>query len=654
MDINVENDVVVCGAASKSARIIAIDEQTGKMAVIRKQRKQGAHDYIEFYNVLTGWLATRELVVCPENGSIEHAMFVANGELLVSHANGSICFVDPHDSRRVKRIQIAASTIWAACEHSNNVALISHSSILFIFDVVNKLIVSSVSLGVDSRLFDVSSNGNLVAIGAIDGIMIAGDGKVQRTLVLDRENRRDPTIAWSVRFWKSDVLACGDSRGTVTLWNPESGALIQAIKCMQSHILTMCIVNDELNVAGVDPRITSIKKLATNEYDVVRRRTGPIRDVRSLASYDGRVYASGEDFDIFVGKDGCRPLVQQWKTNIEIGGEIVASCGENFVDVWWKQTGDDEPTRGSDFVPQHFKSVFLAKIFSPKQTIITCWSLSRCGKQLAIGTAKNVSIYSILPETRRKIAKIATFDDVAPTALHISEKVLTVCRGDFEILQFQCAQENKKPRIVIDQSECGSVVKLDVSRCGQLAAVLTTRCQVFLVNVANGQSRVVKVDLPIDVIARKESAVILCTHPAFAENSDQKKVVYEVAATNASILKSASSLALRMTPTSPKSFMPGLPIGLCRLRGDRFATYSYDGHFSLVDLENQKVFTPPDAPTTAKHAVNGGMMENGGVFVFGARQIEKEEKVDRIVVLRIAGDEEPKVDGFRLKKFGMQ
>lgn len=258
-------------------------------------RSQETHDYVEFYNLLTGWLAVPELIVCPENGSIEHMLFTRNGELMTSHANGSVCFIDPHNSLRQKRVQVSASSIWATCAHPSDdpvrsiVALISHSSVLYFFDVDTKTIVSSVSLGVDNRLFDVSSNGKTVAIGSIDGVILVSDGKVRQTLKLDRQNRRDPTIAWSVLFVKKSVLACGDSRGILTFWNPETGSLIQTFSCLQSHILTMCLVNGELNVSGVDPRIVVLKESSHGVYDIINRRSGPTRDVRSMSVYDNTV-----------------------------------------------------------------------------------------------------------------------------------------------------------------------------------------------------------------------------------------------------------------------------------------------------------------------------------------------------------------------------
>ncbi|CAI5437654.1 unnamed protein product [Caenorhabditis angaria] len=656
MSIAVENDEIACGAVSRTARIIAIDEKSGKLAVVRKQRTPNSHDYIELYNILTGWLATPELVICPDNGSIEHAMFVAGGELMTSHANGSICFIDPHDNRRIKRVQVAASTIWSACDHStanseplSRVALISHSSLLYFYDVISKTILSSISLGVDSRLFDVTSNGELVGVGTIDGVMIAGNGKVQRVLKLDRENRRDPTIAWSVLFWKSDLLACGDSRGTVTLWNPLNGLLIQSIDCMQSHILTMCLVDGDLNIAGVDPRITTIKKLTSGEFNVTRRRNGPIRDVRCLASYDDRIYASGEDFEIYVGKDGCRQLLIQWHKQLQIGGTIIASGGENFVDIYWKQFGEDA---SAEILQQHHREVFLAKIFAPKQSIITCWNLSTCGQFLAIGTSYDVSIYTIQPETRKKIRKLSTFSTIQPTALQILEEFVYVATGNFEIIKFKLTSTQSAGKTIVEQSDCGAIVKMDISICAKTIAVITSRSQLFIINSETGESRLAKVELPIDLAATANSIYVVGTQPAFSENCDTKKVFFEVGVSNGLVKRSTSSNALKMIPTSKTSLVPGLPVSILKIDQERLILSSYDGHWAILDVVNNSIYNAFEenkqsevvpTKTTRRIRKNSSISED----------IEPIQN-NRIVIIRVNGDQQPKTQGFQLRKFGMQ
>ncbi|CAP36969.2 Protein CBG19744 [Caenorhabditis briggsae] len=752
MSLCLEKQKIRCGMLSRTARHIAIDENGGKMAVVRKSRTPDTHDYIEFYNILSSWLAVPELTVCPENGSIENLLFVKNGELMTAHANGSVCFIDPHNNARVKRIQISASTIWAACKHGDtSIAMISHSSVLYFFDVSSKMITSSISLGVESRLFDVSSNGTLVAIGSIDGVILAGDGKVQQTLKLDRQNRRDPTIAWSVLFVKPNLLACGDSRGTVTLWNVQDGSLTQTISSLQSHILTMVATEDgSFHVAGVDPRITELKE-TDGQFTIVNRRNGPVRDVRSMAVYENTVYAAGEDFDIFVGKSGCRKLLLHQQKNLIVSGDVVASAGENFIDVFWKQQGEDEPTEGSNVLQngfevrllemreknsrklqisekcpeiiksnpkntkknprihenmseidekccqiyenekknQHYEMIHLAKIYSPKKRIITSWSISSCGQYLVIGTSNDTTIYKILPLAKKlskKILKHATLDggdSIATSFCVTRENRLYVARNDFEIVEYDVTKENgKEKRVVISQNDCGSVIRMSASPCGKYLCVLTTRSQVFAISVESGESRLLKVDLPIDLILNSTSAFVLSSITSGDSNQDTKKVFHEVGLSNGLVKRSACSNQLRMIPSSPKSIVPGQPIYVMAITASRIMTVSYDGHWSILDVDAGTVFSAQDGPLKAnKKAIQS---DRPALLYTGIRLREESESSasdfqsaapakrtrrtsvrssvpdafqslnSRVVQLEVSGDETPKTANFKLKKFGMQ
>ncbi|EFO83748.1 hypothetical protein CRE_14201 [Caenorhabditis remanei] len=691
MSLCLEKQKIRCGMISRVARHIAIDENSGKIAVVRKSRSSETHDYIEFYNILSSWLAVPELTVCPENGSIENLLFVEHGELMTAHANGSVCFIDPHNNGRVKRIQISASTIWAVCKHDaskSSIAMISHSSVLYFFDVTSKMITSSISLGVESRLFDVSSNGSLVAIGSVDGIILAGDGRVQQTLKLDRQNRRDPTIAWSVLFVKPSLLACGDSRGTVSLWNPTDGSLVQSISCLQSHILSMVTMDDgTLNVAGVDPRITELKETPGGHFEITNRRNGPTRDIRSMAVYENTVYAAGEDFDIFVCKNGCRKLLFHQQKNIIVAQDIITSAGENYIDVFWKEQGEDEPTEGSTVLQQHYEMIHLAKIFTPKKRIITCWSISPCGQYIVIGTCHDTTIYKITPTARKlskKVLKTATLDVIATSFCITKNNRLFVARNDFEIAEFDLTEDNcKEIKVLISQNDCGSVTRMCASPCADHLAVLTTRSQVFSINVESGDSRLMKVDLPIDLTLTSTSAFILSTVTSSDSNQDTKKIMHEVGLSNGLIKRSASSHQLRMLPSSPKSSIPGQPIYLMGINNSKIMAVSYDGHWSILDIDAGTVVSAQDGPLKAnkKKLLNGADScpllfsgirlrddtneQNGTDHSGSPSKRTRRSSVrngtepfqsmnSRVVQLDVSGDEIPKTAGFKLKKFGMQ
>ncbi|CAD6190963.1 unnamed protein product [Caenorhabditis auriculariae] len=687
MNVVVESAQVLCPTTARTARVIAIDAATGKLAVIRKTRVPKSHDFVEFYNVLTGWISVLERVVCPENGSIEHAIFVGS-ELMTSHANGSVCMIDPHSAERPQRCQVASSTIWSSCiyrrpttsegESSHYiVALASHSSAVFFFDATSRVILYSVPTGVDSRLFCVASSGDLTAVGVIDGVVIISDRAIKHTLKLDRQTRRDPTIAWSVLFWKENLLACGDSCGNVSLWNPQNAALIQIISCLQSHVLSMCINDGLLNVAGVDPRITVVSQTAPGEFRVVKRRTGPVRDVRCLASYNDRVYASGEDFDVFVGKDGCRPLAKQLQRNVRMVGEITASAGDSWIDLYYDQNGEEDGQNGS--IVLKYKQIHFARIFSPEKSVIQAWAVSKDGKFLAISTSHETTAYAV-DVSSKKIQKLKW---TAPpsTAIHISQNSCFLSTGDFQILRFSL-QDDDASRVFLEQTGCGIATQLSVSECEKHAIVMTSRAQVFVVNLEKAESRVVRVDLPIDVLCNSSSAFVLSTQEAIVDNCEDKKVFHEVSLANGSVLHSASAKALHLNSFSKTT--PSLPIAILPIDDHRFVLSTANASYSIIDTQKKSCFNEKGGaiedyekeapaymvavrqlPASSSQIPSNQSLTNGGVPSTPnrprTRRISTMEDKNanehpgfRVVLLEVRPDEQPKVDAFKLRRFGMQ
>lgn len=442
--------------------------------------------------------------------------------------------------------------------------------------------------------------------------------------------------------------------------------------------------NSTLNIAGVDPRITELRETRNGNYEIVNRRTGPARDVRSMAVYENIIFAAGEDFDVYTCKSGCQKLMFHQQKNLHVASDIVVSAGENYLDVMWKQSGEDEPSEGSVILQQHYEMIHLAKIFTPKKRIITCWAASPYGNLIAIGTCHDVTIYKISPMVKkinRKVVKTATLD-VCATSLSITKNLrFYVAKSDFEVLEFDLETENgKELKSIISQADCGSVSRMVSSPCGNYICVLTTRSQIFSINTETGESRLLKVDLPIDMTINSTSAFVLSTITPNDSNNQQdtKKIFHEVNLSNGLIKRSACSNQLRMLPSSPKSLIPGQPIYLIGIDSNKIMTASYDGHWSILDVESGTVVSAQDGPLKANKKqrenedtrllVNGMRLreeveQNGDGMSPSKRTRRNSFKNEippfqsmnsRIVQLEVTGDEIPKTAGFKIKKFGMQ
>uniref|UniRef100_A0A0K0DIA9 WD_REPEATS_REGION domain-containing protein n=1 Tax=Angiostrongylus cantonensis TaxID=6313 RepID=A0A0K0DIA9_ANGCA len=362
--------------------------------------------------------------------------------------NGSVTIADPHTDN-LKRQQICPTTLWSSCAiDDSRAALVSHSATLYVFGLNEFSVLSTLSLGVDQRLFCVCSLNNLIAVGAMDNIFVV------------KNNIRLPTIVWSCCFFNDIILASGDSRGIVSLWNPRSSALI-AVSC-----------SSRIHAAGVDPRIISIKQIVWFNMVCHLQRNGPARDVRAMACYDDKIYAAGEDHDIYVAKDGCQVLINQWNVC-----SLRMTRGLFFVDLW--TNGSSESANSTGDVVMKRQPVYFMDLRG--HDTVPCSDLSNDGRILAISTCDSTTVYQINVKSDQTIDLLQKFQTQTASALKIIGNSLFMTTGDFEL--WQISVNGGELKRILEQCGYGGVAQLAVSYCGRFVAVITTRSQVFVIDV---------------------------------------------------------------------------------------------------------------------------------------------------------------------------
>lgn len=221
-----------------------------------------------------------------------------------------------------------------------------------------------------------------------------------------------------------------------------------------------------------------------------------------------------------------------------------------------------------------------------------------------IGTCTDTTVYRLRFDAlklSKKVKKIHTYNLVATSFFIAKRNFLFASKSDFEIVEIDLLSHHKKERNIISQSkyfllffskfskgsfsgDCGSVIKMSMTPGGDFLVLLTTRSQVFCVNCDTGCSRLVKVDLPIDLTCTLATVIILTSNPVFSDNADTKKIFHEVVLSTGAVKRSASSHQLRMLPTSPKSVFPGQPVSLLKFGSSQILVASYDGHWSIIDV----------------------------------------------------------------------
>ncbi|KAJ1368035.1 hypothetical protein KIN20_029085 [Parelaphostrongylus tenuis] len=137
-----------------------------------------------------------------------------------------------------------------------------------------------------------------------------------------------------------------------------------------------------------------------------------------------------------------------------------------------------------------------------------------------------------------------------------------------------------EPKQILEQSGCGGVAQLDVSYCGRFVAVITTRSQVFVIDVKTGESRLLRVILPIHVkFTDADSLFVLCATPGFGEPNSSAKILFEFPKCGGAHRRAASMVDLFGAPGYRA-------VSLISGPDDQIVVLASDGRWVLIDKEN--------------------------------------------------------------------
>ncbi|CAI4221791.1 unnamed protein product [Auanema sp. JU1783] len=577
VEIEERGDLKVHGAPGHS---MAVHKDFGKLVIAKKSSdKTIIDDVIEQYNILPGWMFVLEKVICPRNGGIECVIFVGE-HILSTHLNGSVTIANPHNDI-IKRTQLCATPLWSACAiDEHNAAIVTHSANLYCFNLEENIIKSTLNLGVGNRLFSVATRKSMFAIGASDSLFIVDGDRIKFNKAVPRKEKRLPTIVWSVIFIKDDVVASGDSRGIVTFWNTSNGVAIKSVESHQADILSLCSVDGVLWAAGVDPRIMSFKEVSTNNYQVVKKINGPVRDVKALVNYEGRIYASGDDHNIYVGENGCQIVRKQWNKEVLLATGLSVIRGNNYIDLYTSGKGEKH-VEGKDEINVAVQPLYLARIYSPSKLPITACDVSVDGTLIAISSSESTSFYKInLKKKLKPITKLGIQSRPA-NAIKIFKDFAYLAYDDFEISRVPL--DGTDSTVVVEQSGSGIVCQIDASSCGKHIAVLTSRSQLFAIDAIKGESRAVRAELPIDFCFNDaDSLFVLTVAPGFDIPEEKKKILFEFPKAGGAAKRSISSASLFGT-------VGVRPLSVSAVPGDRVLVSAVDGQWAIIDKARGQV-----------------------------------------------------------------
>lgn len=88
---------------------------------------------------------------------------------------------------------------------------------------------------------------------------------------------------WRLQSLSEDLLASGDSQGSVNIWESQYGTLVTSLHTHEADILALTYFNECLYAAGVDSKVVQIKE-ASGTWRITGKCRGQSHDIYALAA----------------------------------------------------------------------------------------------------------------------------------------------------------------------------------------------------------------------------------------------------------------------------------------------------------------------------------------------------------------------------------
>lgn len=479
---------------------MSLNHQLGILAVARRSASRDReHDtLLEYWNVIgdpTFHVKTRPL---SRNG-VESITWV-DCALLSAHIDGSVIIHSLHTPQTV-RSQLCPSPIWCLTPiagHSFAAGTDSGSVLLLLLNENKVEITRTINTGFGCRILSLASNGSVIASGSIDQISIIGieKAKILHTLKVPRTEKRKPTIIWSLAF-VSETLVSGDSRGCVSFWSVENGALYQTFESHQADVLALVASGQFVYAAGVDPSIMRFHrdKKRNNTYRIDHRWRMHSNDVRALAVSGSRLISGGAQQEFFISTLDYQNIILRPPTFFYAPEtNFILYQYTRHVVIWAPGTPKFDDYVGEEYLLDE-EPVKLAHIESPNHEFIVSSAIKGSGNYVAISTTTALVVYevSLATEERQGKSNRWTVCDVkecvrhnlSASAMIFNDDSLFFTTSDFTF----CSLLLKQPSVIntiASRENAGEVVCLNVLSQKECCyfLFLTTRNEILYCDTA--------------------------------------------------------------------------------------------------------------------------------------------------------------------------
>ncbi|VDN03883.1 unnamed protein product [Thelazia callipaeda] len=471
---------------------LALDERQGILCVARHSdyNKQKRNGMIEFWNVIgTPIFHVRNTFL--GNKTVESLLWL-DDVLLAAHIDGSITGHCLHTSEYFTA-RFTPSSLWCLASISGLSFCAGSDSgavLLLSLEENNRIVLNkTISIGFGVHVMSLACNNDVVAAGTVDEISLISISKqrIEHTIKLPRIEKRKPTIVWCLCFI-GKLLASGDSRGYVTFWNASNGAFSHCLQTHQADVLCMAVANESIYAAGVDP---TIARLGLNQdcavYRVEHRKLIHSNDVRALVAsqHTPFIYSGGADYYFSVSDRSKHAYgLKNIMCSIAPQTNLFSYQYDDHI-VIWKAGSPRTKMLNKRIYCLEDDPVKLGYLRSHQGKSIVSSALNYKGTLLAVSTIGTTTLYKFDFEfSKEPSISLLKRWDIIGTKLLFSSTYLFIASLSFKISFISLSDLlPEHPLTIAKRDGAGEVVQLNGNMDETLLVILTTRNELFILNI---------------------------------------------------------------------------------------------------------------------------------------------------------------------------
>ncbi|KAI9294429.1 WD40 repeat-like protein [Neoconidiobolus thromboides FSU 785] len=401
---------------------------------------------------------------------------------------------------RVKRyIYSEGSAVWCSKIYKEKMAIGCEDGSIKIIDLENGLeIVKSFQIRLLlGRILSIdwSKDGSFLFVGndanTIEKVD-SNNGNIMLSMKVEIGIKFKESYVWCLSMLNDNMLASGDSKGNVTIFETDFGTVLNTFRCHESDVL--CLTSNkngtELYSAGVDSKINKFICNRTNglaNWEIQSYRRFHDHDTKALAIFENEQYqlfSGGLDMKLsYVNLNSFSFTKYHSFNHFSFPGPIqltknglVASMYSDHIKIWKLGKANNSNTNNKvvgEVLPLEEDYEEKVDFYVEGYHNILTYAISNNGKYIAISDVSNMRLCEIVEENNQlKINKVEAFPPKAyfsqvqkgyssPKLMILSNNELILCNLKDEIFLFRLNNLNKFIKIPNKQTNITLIVNED-------------------------------------------------------------------------------------------------------------------------------------------------------------------------------------------------